>query len=284
MQNDNFVWFNGKLVMLSQATINVLNHSLHYSGAVFEGERAYNGKVFKLKEHTDRLLYSAKNMHLDIPYTAEQIIEAHKILIEKNKISNAYVRPLIFRSSETLGLTNDTLTTNLIIIAVVSQKRPTAPFKLNVTKWRKPHPNALDPQVKSSGHYNMSIGIQLEAKANGFNDSLVLDWRGYIAETTTTNIFFVENDTLVTPIADAFLNGITRQTVIELATELGITVKEQHITLDDLHKYQECFLTGSAIEIKEVESIDLGEKQIIFQNNKITRQLIDKFQQSVHNL
>lgn len=272
-----YIWINGELVQWQDAKIHIFTHGLHYSGGVFEGEMAYSGEVFKLEEHTDRLIASAKVMQMESPYSFDEIIDAHKLVIKKNNIRNAYVRPLIWRGAESLNLTNKVLSVNLMIAAIPSTPKPEKSFNLHISKWQKPHPDSMPPQVKSSGHYNMMIVSQMEAKALGYDDAILLDWRGFVAECTTTNIFFVKGDQLITPIADAFLNGITRQTVIGLAKKLGLEVKEKHFGLEKLEKYNECFMTGTAAEVKSVKSIDLGHKKIIFENNRITSLLHQEY-------
>ncbi len=268
-----YIWFNGEFIPCQEAKIHSLTHSLHYSGGVFEGEKAYNGKIFKLEQHTRRLLDSANTLRLEIPYSFEEIIEAHQLLIEKNNIKDAYVRPLIWQGSESLNLTTKNLSVNLLIATIPSLARPNNPVNLHIARWRKCHPNSLPPQCKSSGHYNMLMLCQKEAKALGYDDALLLDWREYIAECTTTNIFFVKDDQLFTPIADSFLNGITRQTIIELANNLNLTVKEQYITLDRLEEFSECFMTGTAMEVKIIRSINVDNKKIIFKSDKIANLL-----------
>jgi branched-chain amino acid aminotransferase len=251
----SYIWINGEFVENNKAKLHVLTHSLHYSGAVFEGERAYNGKIFKLDEHVERLIKSAKTMRLEIEYNIDEIIKAHKELVIKNKVHDAYIRPLIWRGSESLNLVNKSLSTNLLIASVPSLEKKSTPLNLHVGKWQKPHVNSFPPQVKGSAHYAMMAVTLEEAISLGYDDAVMLDYRGYIAECTSTNIFFVKGDELVTPIADAFLDGITRRTIIELASNLGIKTKEQYIKLEQLREYQGCFLTGTSAEIKLVNSI-----------------------------
>ncbi|WP_342271006.1 branched-chain amino acid transaminase [Candidatus Tisiphia endosymbiont of Parasteatoda lunata] len=272
-QLSGYIWINGRFIDWQEAKIHALTHSLHYSGGVFEGEKAYNGKIFKLEEHTQRLIESAKGLSIEVPYSFEDIITAHQLLITKNNIKNAYVRPLIWYGSESLNLTNVNLSVNLLIAAVSSTPRPSDDLSLHIARWRKCHPNSLPPQCKSSGHYNMMIVCQKEAKSLGYSDAVLLDWRGFIAECTTTNIFFVKGEQLFTPIADSFLNGITRQTVIKLAKELNLEVKEEYITLDRLGEFNECFMTGTAAEVKGIKSINRGDQNIIFEDSKITNLL-----------
>lgn len=268
-----YIWFNDQLVDWQEAKIHVLTHGLHYSGAVFEGERAYNGKIFKLEEHTQRLINSAHALGLQVPYSFSDIITAHKLLLEKNNISNAYVRPIIWRGPESLNITNRILSSNVAIIAVPSSPKHMNDIVLHVSRWHKPPPNSMPPQCKSSGHYNMMMTIQQEAQAKGYDDAILLDQRCYVAECTTSNIFFVKGDELITPIADVFLNGITRQTVIDIAHKLGMKVKEKYVVLAEISSYTECFITGTAAEIKRVKSIDIFDEKIIFTDDKTTKLL-----------
>jgi branched-chain amino acid aminotransferase len=266
----HYIWINGTFVAYQEAKINVMTHSLHYSGGVCEGERAYNGKIFKLEQHVQRLIESANILRMNIPYNFAEIIEAHHALIKRNNIKDAYIRPLVWQGSESLNLVNSNSSDNLLIASVSSMAREAKPLSLHIANWRKCHPNSLPPQCKSSGHYNMMIVCQKEAKSLGYDDAILLDWQGFIAECTTTNIFFVKDGKLFTPIADGFLNGITRQTIIELAKNLGIDVKEEHITLDRLIEFDECFVTGTSMEVKGVESVEIKDEKIIFKDYVIT--------------
>ncbi|WP_341749614.1 branched-chain amino acid transaminase [Candidatus Tisiphia endosymbiont of Sialis lutaria] len=281
-QLSGYIWINGRFIAWQEAKIHALTHSLHYSGGVFEGEKAYNGKIFKLEEHTQRLIESAKSLSIEVPYSFEEIIEAHQLLITKNNIKDAYIRPLIWVGSESLNLTNVNLSVNLLIAAVPSTLRPSGALSLHIARWRKCHPNSLPPQCKSSGHYNMMIVCQKEAKSLGYDDAILLDWRGYVAECSTANIFFVKDDQLFTPIADSFLNGITRQTIIELANDLNIKVIEEYITPDRVGEFNECFITGTAVEIKGIKSINLGERNVIFEDSKITNLLKKEYNYLVY--
>ncbi|WPY00182.1 Branched-chain-amino-acid aminotransferase [Candidatus Trichorickettsia mobilis] len=276
-QLSGYIWLNGDLVKWQDARVHALTHSLHYAGAVFEGERSYGGRVFKIHEHTERLLASASTMQMQVPYSFDEIIAAHESIIVKNKISDAYIRPLVWRGAESLNLTNKSLSINFMIAAIASSPKPADNVSLHISRWRKPHPDSWPPQVKSSGHYAMMLVALEEAKLQGYSDAILLDWRGYIAECTTTNIFFVYKDRVITPIADSFLNGITRQTIISLAKKLGLEVQEKHISLSDIEKYDECFLTGTAAEIKLVNSIALHSLQITFADNRITSLLQQEY-------
>ncbi|AFB21149.1 branched-chain amino acid transaminase [Rickettsia canadensis] len=268
------VWINGDLVPYQFARIHVLTHSLHYSGSVFEGERAYNGKVFKLKEHTERLIKSAESLGLKVPYSVDEIMKAHELVIKQNNIKDAYIRPLIWCGDESLNITNSDLSTNLLIAGIPSMPRAFEKgINLHISRWRKAMPDSTPLQSKSSAQYNMAITSKKEAKALGYDDALLLDYEGYIAECTTTNIFFVKDQTLYTPIADRFLNGITRQTIIEIAKDFGLEVKEERLKLEQVENFTGCFVTGTAIEVQNINSIDLGKKKIIFNDHQIANTL-----------
>lgn len=273
-----YIWINSELVPYELATVHALTHSLHYSGSVFEGERAYNRKVFKLKEHTERLINSSEALGLKVPYSVEEIIKAHELLIEKNKIQDAYIRPLVWCGSESLNIINPKLSTNVLIAAISSMPQAfTTGFNLHVSKWRKAAPNMIPVQSKSAAHYNMAITSKKEAKALGYDDALLLDYEGYIAECTTTNIFFVKDNILYTPIADRFLEGITRQTIIKIAKDLGLEVKEERIKLEQIEDFTSCFATGTAIEVQNINSIDLDEKKVTFNDHKIANMLKEEY-------
>ncbi|XVN40566.1 MAG: branched-chain amino acid transaminase [Rickettsia endosymbiont of Argas persicus] len=272
------IWINGELVPYEFATVHALTHSLHYSGSVFEGERAYDGKVFRLKEHTERLIKSAEALELKVPYSVDEIIKAHELLIEKNNIKEAYIRPLVWCGSESLNITNPKLSTNVLIAAVPSMPRAfTEGINLHIGRWRKTAPNMMPVQSKSAAHYNMAITSKKEAKALGFDDALLLDYEGYVAECTTTNIFFVKDNVLYTPIADRFLNGITRQTIIEIAKDLGIEVKEERLKLEQIENFTGCFATGTAIEVQHINFIDLGNKKVVFKDHKLVDVLKEEY-------
>lgn len=260
----DFIWINGKFVPSNEAYIHVFTHSLHYAGAVFEGERAYNGKVFKLEEHTKRLLKSAEYMGLEIKYGEEEINQVTRELLEKNSLKDAYVRPLIWRGAESMGIYSPELSVNLLIAAVSSRIEPLNNLKLNLGSWCKPSSKALPPQAKSSAHYAMVITSQITASRLGYDDSLVLDEEGYVAECNVANIFFGKGNELITPIADRFLNGITRQAVIGMAKYMGFNVVEARISLEDLGAYDYSFRTGTAREIGGIGSIDLNKSWVYF--------------------
>lgn len=276
------VWVDGDLINVEEAHLSLLTHSLHYAGAVFEGERAYGGRVFKLEAHTKRLLDSARTMHLQHGFGLEDIMEATEAVLRRNGLQDAYVRPLIWRGAESLNITNSALSTHVLIAAVPSLvERASKRLALHLGRWRKPHPQALPPQCKGTGHYSMMIVSQLEAKQAGFDDALLLDHRGYVAEATSSNVFFVQGKRLITPIADTFLNGITRQTILEMASQMGLQSEERHIHLEEIGQFEECFLTGTAAEVKSVECIVDGVRAIRYEASSRTNLLQSAYRQWV---
>ncbi|MFK7974242.1 MAG: aminotransferase class IV [Rickettsiaceae bacterium] len=277
----NYIWINGEFIKWEDAYVHVLTHSLHYAGAVFEGERAYCGKVFKLMEHTMRLLKSADHMSLKVSYSAAEINKATNELLKINNLQNAYIRPLIWRGAESISIYTKSLQCNLLILAQESNPVFKNKLKLCVTPWRKVSADAMPPQCKSSAHYAMNIVSRKFVADMGYDDGLVLDQYGDIAECITTNIFFGKDNELVTPIADRFLNGITRQTVIEIARNLGIKVREARLTLDDIASYDTCFITGTSAEVTGVEYINVDNVKMHFPNQAIILKLQQHYAQTV---
>jgi len=279
---DGVIWMNGKFVEWRHANVHVLNHGLHYASCVFEGLRIYNGKIFKLDEHIERLFKSAKILDLDIPYNYQEVVDISKEIILKQNISDGYVRPVVWRGSEMMAISAKKGSTNLAIAAwewpsYFSPKKLLQGIKLNVSKWLRPSPESAPTDSKAAGLYMICSLSKHEAEKLGFDDALMLDYRGYVAEATGANIFFVKENELFTPLADCFLNGITRQTVIEIAQENNIKVHEKHFQLDFLKTCDEVFLTGTAVEITPVSSI----KQFNFEERKLTKFLISEFKKKV---
>ena len=273
----DYIWMNGEIVPWDEAYIHVLTHSLHYAGAVFEGERAYNGKVFKLMDHTNRLLRSAESMHLKVKFSADEINQATNEVLGLNNLKNAYVRPLIWRGAETLGAYHPILKCNMLIVAMESNPTFISGMSLCVTPWRKVGIDAMPPQCKSSAHYAMMTVSQKLAQDLGYDDALILDQYDDIAESSTTNIFFGKGNTIVTPIADRFLNGITRQTIMEIARNIGMEVKEERLLLGDISRYDSCFLTGTSAEIRGVFSISYDNAKVEFPNNNLVTRLQQEY-------
>ena len=255
------IWFNGKTVNWENANIHVLNHGLHYASCVFEGERVYDGEIFKLEEHTERLFYSAKRMGIDVPYTQEEINDASKNIINIQKVMNGYVRPVIWRGSEMMAISAQK---NKIHVAIATwewgsyfdPKLKLNGIKLDISNWRKPAPNTIPWDTKAAGLYMINTLSKHEAEEKGFTDSLMLDHEGNIAEATGANIFFKDNsEDLHTPIPDSFLDGITRREVIKIAKSKGIKVFERKIKPNEMKGFVSCFLTGTAAEVTPVSQI-----------------------------
>ena len=255
------IWFNGNTVDWSDANIHVLNHGLHYASCVFEGERVYDGDIFKLEEHTERLFYSAKRMGIKVPYSQTEINEACKNIVNIQKVQNGYVRPVIWRGSEMMAISAQK---NKIHVAIATwewgsyfdPKLKLKGIKLNISKWQRPPQNSSPWDSKAAGLYMICTLSKHEAEKNGFTDSLMLDHEGNIAEATSANIFFKDkNNELNTPIPDSFLDGITRKTVIEIAKSKNIKINERKISPDELSGFIGCFITGTAAEITPVASI-----------------------------
>ena len=256
------IWFNGKAVNWADANIHVLNHGLHYASCVFEGERVYDGEIFKLEEHTSRLFYSAERMGIKIPYSQEEINEACKKIINIQKVKNGYVRPVVWRGSEMMAISAQR---NKIHVAIATwewgsyfdPKLKLKGIKLNISSWRRPNPNSVPWDTKAAGLYMICTLSKHEAERKGFNDSLMLDHEGNIAEATGANIFFKDKEgNLHTPVPDSFLDGITRREVIKIAKGKGIKVVERKIKTEEMKSFVGCFLTGTAAEITPVAQID----------------------------
>ena len=256
------IWLNKDLVDWKDAKIHVLNHGLHYASCVFEGERVYDGEIFKLEEHTDRLFYSAKRMGIEVPFSQNEINLASKKIVNVQKIKNGYVRPVIWRGSEMMAISAQKNKINVAIAAwewgsYFDPKLKLNGIKLNISSWRRPAPNSVPWDTKAAGLYMICTLSKHEAESKGFTDSLMLDHEGNIAEATGANIFFkTNNGELHTPIPDSFLDGITRREVIKIAKGLGIKVIEKKIKPEEMSKFTGCFLTGTAAEVTPVSQID----------------------------
>ena len=259
-QRDGWIWFDGELKPWKDAKIHVLTHGLHYATTVFEGERAYGGEIFKSREHTERLIRSGKQLDFAIPYSIEEIEAAKRLVLEKNGLTDAYVRPVAWRGSEELSVPGRNNKVHLAIASWVwpsyfSVEEKLKGIRLEWSKWKRPSPETIPSHAKAAGLYMICTLSKDAAMANGFADALMLDYRGYVAEATGANVFFIKGDQIVTPLPDCFLNGITRQTVIGLAKEKGFTVTERHMKPEELANYDECFLTGTAAEITPVSLV-----------------------------
>ena len=259
-QLDGQIWFNGEFVAWKDAKIHVLTHGLHYASAVFEGERAYGGRIFKLTEHNQRLHNSAEILGFKIPYSVEELDAASVELLKRQGFSEAYVRPIAWRGSEMMGVSAQS---NRINVAIAiwqwgSYFNPAEKLKgirLDIAEWRRPDPKTAPSKSKAAGLYMICTISKHAAEAKGYADAMMLDYRGQVAEATGANIFFVRDGVIHTPVPDCFLDGITRRTVIELAKRRGYQVVERAIMPEELSGFSECFLTGSAAEVTPVSEI-----------------------------
>jgi len=255
------IWYNNELVEWQEAKLHVISHGLHYASLVFEGLRVYDGQIFKLEEHTDRLFHSAKIMDMKIPYTKEEINQSTKKIVSVQNVSNGYVRPFAWRGSEMMGVSAQNTKINVAIATwewgdYFDPKLKLNGIKLDVSRWRRPAPNTIPWNSKAAGLYMICTLSKHEAEKKGFSEALMLDHEGNVAESTSANIFFKDKDgNLHTPIPDSFLDGITRRTVIEIAKSKNIRVHERKISPDELTNFVGCFLTGTAAEITPVASI-----------------------------
>ena len=256
------IWFNGKTVEWQNANIHILNHGLHYASCVFEGERIYEGEIFKLQDHTSRLFYSAKRMGIKMPYSEKEINDASNEIIRIQKIKNGYVRPVVWRGSEMMAISAQK---NKIHVAIAAwewgsyfdPKLKLEGIKLQTSSWRRPSPNSVPWDTKAAGLYMICTLSKHEAESKGYADALMLDHQGNVAEATGANIFFKDKDgSLHTPVPDSFLDGITRKCVISIAKSMGVKIIERKIKPEEMSNFVGCFLTGTAAEVTPVSQID----------------------------
>jgi branched-chain amino acid aminotransferase len=280
---EGVIWYDGKLVPWRHANLHVFSHGLHYASCVFEGERAYGGKIFKCTEHSERLKKSAQILDFEIPYSIAQIDAAKRLVLEKNGKKEAYVRPVAWRGSEMMGVSAQH---NTIHLAIGTWEWPSyfdpaerlKGIRLDLADYRRPDPNTAPCLAKAAGLYMICTISRHKAERKGYADALMLDWLGRVAECTGANIFFVKDGRIHTPIADCFLDGITRRTVIELARRRGFEVIERRITPDELHDFSECFITGTAAEVTPVSEIANWN----FNPGGITKQLMEDYTAEVN--
>ena len=281
-KRDGFIWINGSFEKWDEAKVHVLNHGLHYASCVFEGIRIYNGKIFKLNEHIQRLYKSAEILDLKIPFRLNDICLHVKDVVKKQNVKNGYIRPVVWRGSEMMAISAEKASTNIAIAcwewpSYFSPDKLLQGINLSVAEWTRPSPQSAPTDSKAAGLYMICSLSKHKAEKAGFDDALMLDYRGYIAEATGANIFFVNNGELFTPKPDCFLNGITRQTVIKIARRIKIKVTEDHFKIDFLSNCSEAFLTGTAVEITPINSINNYK----FKERTITKKLIDEFNKEV---
>jgi branched-chain amino acid aminotransferase len=277
-QLEGFIWYDGNLVPWTEAKLHVLSHGLHYASAVFEGERAYGGEIFKCTEHSERLKRSANTLDFEIPYSVAEIDAAKRLVLERNGQRDAYIRPVAWRGSEMMGVSAQN---NTIHLAIASWQWPSyfnpaerlKGIRLDLADYRRPDPATAPSQSKAAGLYMICTISKHKAERKGYADAMMLDWQGRVAECTGANIFFIKDETIHTPTADCFLDGITRRTVIELARRRGIKVVERRILPDELTEFSECFITGSAAEVTAVSEIADWR----FTPGAITKQLMEDY-------
>ncbi|MGD9537486.1 MAG: branched-chain amino acid aminotransferase [Alphaproteobacteria bacterium] len=279
---DGVIWLDGQLVPWREARIHILSHAMHYASAVFEGERAYERRIFKLRPHTERLFFSAGQLGFEIPYTPEQIDAACNEVVAKNGIVDGYVRPIAWRGPEQMGVSAQHTKIHVAVAAwqwprYFGDEARTKGIKLTVSDWKRPAPDTAPVKAKAAGLYMICTLSKHKAEAKGYHDALMYDWRGRLAEATGANIFIAKNGALHTPTADCFLDGITRRTVMELARKRGVEVTERAIDPNELAQADEVFLTGTAAEVTPVGEID----QYNYQVGPITRQLMDDYDRVV---
>ena len=259
-QRDGFIWQDGEFVAWKDAKVHVLTHGLHYASAVFEGERAYGGEIFKLTEHTERLHESARILGFEIPYSVEEIDNACRELLKKQGFEDAYVRPIAWRGSESLGVSAQNNRIHLAIAiwqwpSYFSPEEKMKGIRLDIAEYCRPDPRTAPSRSKAAGLYMICTISKHAAEARGYADALMLDWRGQVAEATGANVFFVKDGALHTPKPDCFLDGITRRTIIDLAKRRGLEVVERVIMPEELADFSECFLCGTAAEVTPVSEI-----------------------------
>jgi branched-chain amino acid aminotransferase len=277
-QRPDLIWFDGKLIPTAECKISVLTHGLHYASCVFEGERAYGGKIFKGTEHSERLKNSARILDFEIPYSVGEIDAAKQLVLEKNNQKDAYVRPLAWRGSEALGVSAQN---NKIHLAITTWEWPSyfdpeqrlKGIRLDLAEYRRPDPKTAPCLAKAAGLYMICTISKHRAEQRGYADAMMLDWEGRVAECTGANIFFIKDGKIHTPIADCFLAGITRATAMQLAHRRNIEVIERRIMPEELSNFSECFITGTAAEVTAVAEI--GNRK--FTPSRITQALMSDY-------
>jgi branched-chain amino acid aminotransferase len=279
---DGFIWMNGKLVPWRDAKLHVLSHGLHYGSGVFEGERAYGGEVFKLTEHSQRLIDSGRILDFEIPYTVAEIDQACRDTISANRFVDCYVRPIAWRGSEVMGVSAQQTKINVAVAvwewgSYFDPAQKMKGIKLARAVYRRPDPATAPSKAKAVGLYMICTIEKHRAERSGYADALMLDWRGRVAECTGANVFLIKDGVLHTPTPDCFLDGITRRTVIDLAKRRGYTVNERVIMPDELPGFSECFIVGTAAEVTPVSEIG----GVIYKPGLITETLMNDYMAEV---
>jgi branched-chain amino acid aminotransferase len=279
---DGWIWLDGEFVPWREAKVHVLTHALHYASSVFEGQRMYGGVIFKLREHTERLFRSAELLDFEVPYTVDEINEACNATAAKNGLTDCYLRPIAWRGPEQIGVSAQATKVHVAIAAwdwpsYFDPEQRKKGIRLTYAKYARPAPFTAPTEAKAAGLYMICTISKHAAEREGYADAMMLDWRGYVAETTGANMFFIRDGAIHTPLPDCFLNGLTRQTVIELARNLGFEVIERHIKPEELSSFTECFITGSAAEVTAVSEI--GEHR--FTPGNVTFTLAEEYSRLV---
>ena len=279
---DGWIWLDGQFVPWREAKVHVLTHGLHYASAVFEGERMYGGEIFELTAHTERLFKSAEILDFQIPFSVAEIDQACKDTCAKNGLADAYVRPIAWRGSEMIGVAAQNTKIHVAIAvwdwpSYFKPEEKAKGIRLTWAKYKRPSPETEPVHAKATGLYMICTLSKHAAEREGFADAMMLDWRGYIAEATGANVFFVRDGVIHTPLADCFLDGITRQSVIKLARQKGFEVLERHIEPQELAGFSECFITGTAAEVTPVSEV--GEHR--FRPGNISLSLMDDYAKMV---
>ncbi len=279
---DGEIWFDGTMLPHRDANIHILTHAMHYASSVFEGQRAYGGEVFKLTEHSQRLINSGRILGFEIPYALDEINAACNQVLKANGMETCYMRPVAWRGSEQMGVSAPHSKIHLAIAvwawpSYFNAETKAKGIRMNIARFRKPAPFTAPTDSKAAGLYMTSTISKHEAEAGGFADALMFDWRGQVAEATGANMFFVRDGELFTPTPDCFLNGITRLTIMDLARKRGIKVHERAIWPEELESFQQCFLTGTAAEVTPVGSIGPWN----FEVGTITKQLMQDYEDLV---
>jgi branched-chain amino acid aminotransferase len=281
-QRDGWIWYDGQIVPWQDAQLHVLSHGLHYGSSVFEGERAYGGEIFKSTEHSERLRKSAQILDFEIPYTVAEIDAAKRLVLEKNGQKDAYLRPVAWRGSEMMGVAAQD---NKIHLAIASWEWPSyfdpaqkmKGIRIDMAEYRRPDPATAPSAAKAAGLYMICTISKHKAERKGYADALMLDWQGRVAECTGANVFFIRDGVVHTPVADCFLDGITRRTVIDLAKRRGFEVAERRIMPEELSSFNECFITGTAAEVTPVSEIGSYK----FQPGNMTKVLMEDYSAEV---
>ena len=277
-QREGFIWMDGELLPWKDAKLHILSHGLHYGSTVFEGERAYGGVIFKSREHSERFKKSAQLLDYEIPYSVDEIEAVKKLVVEKNKMESCYVRPVAWRGSEMMAVSAQHSTIHMAVAvwdwpSMFDVNEKMRGIRLDIADYRRPDPITAPCDSKAAGLYMICTISKHRAEAKGYADALMLDWQGRVAECTGANVLFTQDGKIHTPIADCFLDGITRRTVIDLAQRRGIDVVERRIMPEEMENFNECFICGTGAEVTPVSEIG----QYKFTPGNISRTLIEDY-------